>query len=118
MVFSTRSSRPDRASTTTRRRRRRVYRVGIPTSQLFTVGSAYQKQLDALAKQNTNLDLNDYAPFVNNPVQPTIEPPNAQAIYAVMDGPMGAVLTQPNANIPQLLKDANAKVQQILSSGS
>ena len=55
---------------------------------------------------------------MNNPVQPTIEPPNAQAIYAVLDGPMCAVLTQPNANIPQLLKDANAKVQQILSSGS
>jgi ABC-type glycerol-3-phosphate transport system substrate-binding protein len=92
--------------------------VGIPTSQLFTVGSAYQKQLDALAKQNTNLNLDDYAPYVNNPVQPTIEPPNAQAIYAVMDGPMGAALTQANANIPQLLKDANAKVQQVLSSGS
>jgi len=53
---------------------------------------------------------------VNNQVPVVVEPPNAQAIYAVMDGPMGAVLTQPNANIPQLLKDANAKIQTILSS--
>jgi ABC-type glycerol-3-phosphate transport system substrate-binding protein len=92
--------------------------VGLPLSQLFTVGSATGKQIDTLAAQNTNLTLTDYAPYVNNPVKAIIEPPNAQAIYAVLDGPMGAVLTQPNANITQLLSDANTKIQTILSQGS
>lgn len=92
--------------------------VGLPMSMLFTNGSATQKQIDQLEQANTNLTLSDYAAYVNNPVKTVIEPPNAQAIYAVLDGPMSAVLTQPNANISQLLKDANAKVQTVISSGS
>jgi multiple sugar transport system substrate-binding protein len=92
--------------------------VGLPTSQLFAPNSAVQKQADTLEQANTNLTLTDYAPFVNNPVATVIEPPNAQAIYAVLDGAMSAVLTQPGANIDDLLSQANTKIQSILTQGS
>src|SRR4051794_22450156 len=92
--------------------------VGLPVSQLFAPNSAVQKQADSLEQANTNLTLNDYAPFVNHPVATVIEPPNAQAIYAVLDGAMSAVLTQPGANIDDLLSQANTKIQSILTQGS
>jgi hypothetical protein len=44
------------------------------------------------------------------------EPANAQAIYAILDGAMSAVLTNPNANIDAELKKAEDKVNQVLSS--
>lgn len=92
--------------------------VGLPTSTLFTPGSPTAKAADTLAQANTNLALADYAPFVNNPVPTDIEPPNAQAIYKVLDGVMSAVLTQPNANIDQLLSTANSQIAQAIKPTS
>ena len=60
----------------------------------------------------------NYAPFVASmgkiPVK--LEPPNAQQIYAVLDVPMQKVLTDKNANIDQLLADAETQVNQILAA--
>jgi multiple sugar transport system substrate-binding protein len=92
--------------------------AGLPEPNIWTAGSELQKKDQQLKESNTDLNLADYAQYVNNPVPIVTEPPNAQAIYAVLDGPMGAVLTQPNANIPQLLNNANKKVQAILSQSS
>jgi multiple sugar transport system substrate-binding protein len=80
--------------------------AGLPEPNIWTAGSELQKKDQQLKESNTDLNLADYAQYVNNPVPIVTEPPNAQAIYAVLDGPMGAVLTQPNANIPQLLNNA------------
>jgi ABC-type glycerol-3-phosphate transport system substrate-binding protein len=92
--------------------------VGLPLSDLWTPGSASHKKSDQLEQANTNLNLADYASYVNNPVPINIEPPNAQAVYAVLDGAMSAVLTQPNANIDQLLTDATTKINGVLAQGS
>jgi multiple sugar transport system substrate-binding protein len=89
--------------------------VGLPQPQIWVPGSEGQKKDDALKKANSNLDLNDYALFVNNPVAIKTEPPQAQAIYAVLDSAMSAVLTQPDANIPGLLKTAESKVNTLLA---
>jgi ABC-type glycerol-3-phosphate transport system substrate-binding protein len=89
--------------------------VGLPQPQIWTAGSDVQKKDDDLKKTNTNLDLNDYAPFVNGAVAIKLEPPQAQAIYAVLDSAMSAVLTQANANIPDLLKTAETKVNTLLA---
>jgi ABC-type glycerol-3-phosphate transport system substrate-binding protein len=89
--------------------------VGLPQPQIWVPGSDTQKKDDELKKANSNLDLNDYAPFVNNPVAIRTEPPQAQAIYAALDACMSAVLTQPDANIPELLKTAATKVNTLLS---
>jgi ABC-type glycerol-3-phosphate transport system substrate-binding protein len=91
--------------------------VGLPQPQIWVPGSEIQKKDDGLKKANSNLDLNDYAQFVDNPVAIRTEPPQAQAIYAVLDGCMSAVLTQPDANIADLLKTAESKVNTLLTQG-
>jgi multiple sugar transport system substrate-binding protein len=91
--------------------------VGLPQPQLFTVGSdAYKQELD-LRRANANITVEDFAAFENNPVPANVEPPNAQAVYAVLDAAMSAVLTDPSANIDQLLKTAEEKVNQVLATG-
>jgi multiple sugar transport system substrate-binding protein len=91
--------------------------VGLPQPQLFTVGSDAHKQDLDLRKANANINVDDFALFENNPVAIKAEPPNAQAIYAVLDGAMSGVLTDPNANIDALLKTASYMVNQSLASG-
>jgi ABC-type glycerol-3-phosphate transport system substrate-binding protein len=89
--------------------------VGLPEPLIWVPGSAPQKQDETLKQANTNLNLADYANYVNNPVPVQVEPPQAQAVYAVLDGAMSAVLTQPNADISALLATANTKVNAILA---
>jgi multiple sugar transport system substrate-binding protein len=89
--------------------------VGLPQPQIWVPGSDVQKKDDQMKQQNSNLNLADYAPFVNNPVTIKTEPPQAQAIYAVLDGCMSAVLTEPGANITDLLKTAETKVNALLT---
>jgi multiple sugar transport system substrate-binding protein len=92
--------------------------VGLPEPQDWLPGSdALKKDLE-LKKANSNLNLDDYAPYVNNPVTVKAEPPQAQAIYAVLDAAMSAVLTQPNADISALLSTAESKVNTLLSQQS
>ncbi len=92
--------------------------VGLPQPLIWKPGSAQQKQDDELKKANSNLNLADYALYAGNPVTAVGEPKNAQAIYAVLDGPMGAVLTDPAANIDALLADAHTKIQKILDDAN
>jgi len=89
--------------------------VGLPQPQIWVPGSEVQKKDDELKKANTNLDLTDYASFVASPLAIKLEPPQAQAIYAILDACMSAVLTQADANIPDLLKTAESKVNTLLS---
>jgi ABC-type glycerol-3-phosphate transport system substrate-binding protein len=89
--------------------------VGLPQPQLFKVGSAgYTQELNE-RKANANVPVEDYALFEASPVPIRFEPPKAQAIYAILDSAMSAVLTDPNANIDQLLATATDKVNTILS---
>jgi len=90
--------------------------VGLPQPQLFTPGSDVHKQDLDLRKANANINVEDFQIFENNPVPIKAEPAGAQAIYAILDGAMSAVLTNPNANIDAELKKAEEKVNQVLSS--
>lgn len=91
--------------------------VGLPQPQLFTIGSAAYKEELSLRKANANVNVEDFAPFENNPVPVKGEPAQAQAIYAILDAAMSAVLTDPGANIDALLSTAEDKVNQILAKG-
>jgi ABC-type glycerol-3-phosphate transport system substrate-binding protein len=91
--------------------------VGLPQPQLFTIGSGAQKQEVDQRKANSNVTVEDFTAFENNPVPIKVEPPNAQAIYAVLDSAMSGVLTDPNANVDQLLSTAEGKVNQLLANG-
>jgi hypothetical protein len=44
------------------------------------------------------------------------EPADAQAIYKTLDATMLGVLTEPNANLSQLLSTATSQVNQILAN--
>jgi ABC-type glycerol-3-phosphate transport system substrate-binding protein len=90
--------------------------VGLPQPQLFTVGSAAHKSDLDLRKANANVNVDDFAVFENNPVPIKAEPANAQAIYAVLDGAMSAILTNPGASVDDELRKAEDKVNQILAS--
>ena len=92
--------------------------VGLPQPQLFTVDSAAYKEELSLRKANANVNVEDFAPFENNPVKIKAEPARAQAVYGVLDSAMSAVLTDPNANIDTLLKTAEEKVNQVLAAKS
>ena len=92
--------------------------VGLPQPLLFANGSAAQKQEFDQRKANQNLPTENFALFEGTPVPIKGEPKNAQAIYAVLDGAMSGVLTNPNANIDALLKTADTKVNQLLAAGS
>ncbi|WP_433064555.1 ABC transporter substrate-binding protein [Dactylosporangium sp. CS-033363] len=92
--------------------------VGLPEPLIWKPGSDVQKQDDELKKANSNLNLADYAPYANSPLTIKAEPPRAQAIYAVLDAAMSAVLTQPGADINALLATAEQKVNTILSQES
>nr|BFE58199.1 extracellular solute-binding protein [Dactylosporangium thailandense] len=92
--------------------------VGLPEPLIWKPGTDVQQQDDELKKANSNLNLADYAPYANNPITIKAEPPRAQAIYAVLDAAMSAVLTQPGADINGLLSTAEQKVNTILSQES
>ncbi|GFJ90365.1 sugar ABC transporter substrate-binding protein [Phytohabitans rumicis] len=90
--------------------------VGLPEPQIFT-GAAADTQA-AADKKYANVPQENYAPFVSAaasiPVK--LEPPNAQQVYAVLDVAMQKVLTDKNANVDQLLADAEKQVNTILAT--
>ncbi|MFC7482055.1 hypothetical protein ACFQX7_21330 [Luedemannella flava] len=92
--------------------------VGLPQPQLFVPGSAAEKQDTEQKKANSNVNVDDFALFANNPVAIKFEPPNAQAIYAVLDGAMSAILTDPKASVDDQLAKAADKVNTVLKNGS
>jgi ABC-type glycerol-3-phosphate transport system substrate-binding protein len=88
--------------------------VGFPEPQLFSgaTEAKNQKLLDASATINTAY----YSTFTNAHENGMGEPVDAQAVYKTLDPVMLAVLTNPNANISQLLSGAASQVNQILAN--
>ncbi len=93
--------------------------VGLPEPEIWKAGTPEAQKDDQLKQANTNLDLSAFSNYTANPVPVDVEPPNAQAIYAILDGVMSATLTDPNANLQKLLDDANNKIQNtVINTGS
>jgi ABC-type glycerol-3-phosphate transport system substrate-binding protein len=88
--------------------------VGFPEPQLFTGATAakQQKLLDASATINPAF----YSSFSNAHELAMGEPTDAQAVYKTLDPVMLSVLTNPNANVTQLLATATSQVNQILAN--
>ncbi len=87
----------------------------IPTPDVYT-GDVRAKQA-ALKTQYANVPEKNFASYLdgNTKLKGNLEPPNAQQIYAVLDGVMQAVLTNKDANVDQLLTDAEGKVNSALA---
>jgi ABC-type glycerol-3-phosphate transport system substrate-binding protein len=90
------------------------YTVGFPEPMLFN-GAAGGK-VDQLRAQYATIPTAYYKPFVQANENGFGEPTDAQAVYKTLDPVMLAVLTEPNVNIPALLKTAAANVNTILAN--
>jgi ABC-type glycerol-3-phosphate transport system substrate-binding protein len=88
--------------------------VGFPEPELFQ--GATGAKINALRTQYGTVNTSYYAPFVKANENGIGEPTDAQAVYHALDPVMLAVLTEPNANIPALLKTAATNVNAILAN--
>lgn len=89
--------------------------VGVPNND-YMGDSPTGKKIAEERKANASLPVEYYEPYVDGSagVTPKLEPEKAQELYAVLDVAMSAVLTRENADVDQLLKDAESKANQIL----
>ncbi|HJY60088.1 MAG TPA: extracellular solute-binding protein [Streptosporangiaceae bacterium] len=90
--------------------------VGFYEPQMFdgATATAYTALLD----KYTTINESYYSTYVNANEKPDGQPADDQALYKSLDPVMLAVLTNPNANIPQLLAGATTAVNQILANSS
>jgi multiple sugar transport system substrate-binding protein len=90
--------------------------VGVPNND-YMGDSATGKTLAEQRKANAALPVANYEPYVTGAVgvAPRLEPVRAQELYAVLDVAMSAVLTRENADVDQLLADAESKANSILA---
>jgi ABC-type glycerol-3-phosphate transport system substrate-binding protein len=88
--------------------------VGLPEPELFTGAAATTDNADRAA--NATMPVADFTPYVNAAVPGDGEPNDAQAVYKVLDTAMASVLTDPNANINQLLSTASNQVNEVLAN--
>ncbi|MGK4906148.1 ABC transporter substrate-binding protein [Streptomyces albus] len=72
-------------------------------------------RVEKAKRKHANVPVGNYQPFMDAAprVPGVLEPPEAQQVYAVLDGAMQAVLTKEDADIDALLDAAEKKVDQI-----
>jgi ABC-type glycerol-3-phosphate transport system substrate-binding protein len=90
------------------------FTVGFPEPQLF--GGATATKVNQLRAQYATIPVSQYTSYVNAQEKGDGEPTDAQAVYKTLDPVMLAVLTDPNANIPALLKTAASNVNTLLAN--
>ncbi|WP_067174416.1 ABC transporter substrate-binding protein [Microtetraspora niveoalba] len=93
--------------------------VGLPETDLY--GSAAPgAKINEDRRQFATVPVDHFQSYVDGSANIAfkLEPPKAQEIYAVLDTAMSAVLTREDANIDQLLSDAQKKVDNILARSS
>jgi multiple sugar transport system substrate-binding protein len=78
------------------------------------VHGATGTKITALRDKYATINESYYSSFVNANEASDGEPVDAQAVYKSLDPVMLAVLTEPNANIPALLKTARRQRQHDL----
>ncbi|HTR93674.1 MAG TPA: extracellular solute-binding protein [Trebonia sp.] len=88
--------------------------VGFPEPELF-VGPTGDK-INSLRTASATINTAYYEPFIKAQENGAGEPTDAQAVYKTLDPVMLAVLTEPNADIPALLKTATTNVNTILQN--
>jgi len=92
--------------------------VGFPEPELFGATTPAGEKVQALRTKYATINTAYYTPYVNANEADDGEPLDAQAVYKTLDPVMLAVLTEPTANIPALLKTAAANVNTILANSA
>jgi ABC-type glycerol-3-phosphate transport system substrate-binding protein len=90
--------------------------VGFDEPSLFD-GAAGAK-VSALRAKYSTINVSYYQSYVNANEASDGEPVDAQAVYKTLDPMMLAVLTEPNVNIPALLKTSATNVDTLLQFSS
>ncbi len=90
------------------------FTVGFPEPELFT--GATGDQVNSLRTKYATIPTQYYQPFLKAQESGDGEPTDAQAVYKTLDPVMLAVLTEPSADIPALLKTAASNVNMILAN--
>ncbi|MET0494828.1 MAG: extracellular solute-binding protein [Actinoplanes sp.] len=116
--LSFKSVAPDRIAETLERSSTNKEPVGLPQPNIWVTGSASDKSLVEQRAKFQNVPVENFAPFAatEQSIPLKLEPPLAQQVYAVLDVPMQKVLTDRNANIDQLLADAETQVNGVLGT--
>ncbi|MEO3813156.1 extracellular solute-binding protein [Sphaerisporangium sp. B11E5] len=93
--------------------------VGLPTTDLYGTTPPGVK-INEQRTQFATVPVEHFKPYVDGSanIQFKLEPPKAQEIYAILDTAMSAVLTRQDADIDQLLSDAEKKVNNVLARSS
>jgi ABC-type glycerol-3-phosphate transport system substrate-binding protein len=86
--------------------------VGFDEPDLFN--GAVESQVNQLRDASATINTSYYTSYVNANEASDGEPVDAQAVYKSLDPTMLAVLTEANANIPSLLKQATTNVNDVL----
>ncbi|MFB9908388.1 ABC transporter substrate-binding protein [Allokutzneria oryzae] len=109
---------PDRIESNLKRYAELKQPVGLPVSPFSDIyaGPVRERQETLKAKYAT-VPVGNYQSFVNSSgtVKGSIEPPNAQRVYAALDSLMQAVLTDRDADVDRLLAEAETKVNSALA---
>jgi ABC-type glycerol-3-phosphate transport system substrate-binding protein len=87
--------------------------VGFPEPTLFN--GAVESQINSERSQSATINISYYQPYIDAAEASDGEPIDAQAVYKSLDPTMLAVLTEANANIPALLKQAATNVNSVLT---
>ncbi len=109
---------PDRMDANLKRYADQDQPIGLPASPAADIwtGAVRDKQ-ESLKEKYATVPVENYESFVDGltDLDPKIEPPNAQQVYAALDNVMQGVLTDRNADIGKLLADAAGKVNTALA---
>ena len=92
--------------------------VGLPAQPTPDIWQgAVRDQQEQVKLKYSNVPAKNYQAYLNTAatIKGSIEPPNAQQVYAALDSVMQAVLTDSGANIDQLLSSAETKVNSVLA---
>ncbi|MFA9381039.1 MAG: sugar ABC transporter substrate-binding protein, partial [Acetanaerobacterium sp.] len=95
---------------------------GVPVLARFPIwtnpefGEADQKITEEYSNVDMNL-FNDYFAAALKPGMLRMEYPNAQLVYAELAKVLQAVVSDENANVPELMEKANANTQILLDGG-
>jgi multiple sugar transport system substrate-binding protein len=92
--------------------------VGVPALPLFN--KAQYDLANSWIKSYINVPLAQIKPFTTGIYNQTVVPEPAastQSVYKTLDAPVQAILTDKNANVQQLLDQANSTAQAQISAG-
>lgn len=109
---------PDRFENNLERYKKQGQPVGLPVYPAADVWTgAVRERLERLKAKYATVPVENYGPYVegSTKLQGVTEPPNAQQVYAALDTVMQGVLTDRDANVGQLLDDAESKVDSALA---